>query len=148
MKIIYQGYFFSNEKNALETAKKEYLKHFNISNNFIFFLHSVSNQESTKLNMHYFKKNSPADVLTIPLYTNIKDIYNLKEDNEEVLGDLFINRELIKKNALKYKKTMTEELQLVLIHGLLHLVGYSHENEDKLKMIENKILNKVWNNGK
>tara|TARA_Y100001970_G_scaffold194315_1_gene236246 strand:+ start:2500 stop:2943 length:444 start_codon:yes stop_codon:yes gene_type:complete len=147
LKIIYQGYFFSNEKSALESAKKEYLKHFNISNNFIFFLHSVSNQESTKLNIHYFKKNSPADVLTIPLYTNIEDIYKLNEDNEEVLGDLFINRELIKKNAFKYKKTMTEELQLVLIHGLLHLVGYSHENEDKLKMTENKILNKVWENG-
>ena len=147
MKIIYQGYFFSNEKNALEIAKKEYLKHFNITSNFIFFLHSVSEQESIKLNMHYFKKNSPADVLTIPLYTNIKDIYKLNVDNEEVLGDLFINRQLIKKNALKYKKTMTEELQLVLIHGLLHLVGYSHENEDKLKLIENKILNKVWKNG-
>tara|TARA_B100000401_G_scaffold71299_1_gene43521 strand:+ start:153 stop:596 length:444 start_codon:yes stop_codon:yes gene_type:complete len=147
LKIIYQGYFFSNEKNALETAKKEYLKHFDISNNFIFFLHSVSIQESTKLNIHYFKKKSPADVLTIPLYTNINDIYKLNEDKEEVLGDLFINRDLIKKNALKYKKTMTEELQLVLIHGLLHLVGYSHENEDRLKMIENKILNKVWENG-
>ena len=97
--------------------------------------------------MHYFKKNSPADVLTIPLYTNMEDIYKLNRDNEEVLGDLFINRELIKKNASKYKKTITEELQLVLIHGLLHLVGYSHENEDKLKMIENKILNKVWKNG-
>ena len=61
----------------------------------------MSNQESTKLNIHYFKKNSPADVLTIPLYTNIEDIYKLNEDNEEVLGDLFINRELIKKNAFK-----------------------------------------------
>ena len=60
---------------------------------------------------------------------------------------MFINRKLIKKNALKYKKTIAEELQLVLIHGLLHLIGYSHENEDKLKMIENKILNKVWKNG-
>ena len=147
MKIIYQGYFFSNEKNALEIAKREYLKHFNISNNFIFFLHSVSKQESTKLNMHYFKKNSAADVLTIPLYANINDIYELNKDNEEVLGDIFIHRQLIKKNALKYKKTMTEELQLVLIHGLLHLAGYSHKNEDKLKMIENKILNKVWKNG-
>ena len=47
---------------------------------------------------------------------------------------------------MKYKKTIAEELQLVLIHGLLHLVGYSHENEDKLKLIENKILNKVWKN--
>ena len=147
MKIIYQGYFFSNEKNAIEIAKSEFLKHFNITNNFIFFLHSVSEEESIKLNMHYFKKNLHADVLTIPLYKSTKDIYKLNKDNEEVLGDLFINRKLIKKNALKYKKTIAEELQLVLIHGLLHLVGYSHENEDKLKLIENKILNKVWKNG-
>ena len=148
MKIIYKGYFYSNEKIALEIAKKEYLKHFNISKNFLFFLHSVSKKESTKLNMHYFNKNSPADVLTIPLYRNINEIYKLDEDNNEVLGDLFINRQLIKDNALKYKKTLAEELQLVFIHGLLHLVGYSHENEDRLKMIENKILNKVWKNGK
>jgi|TARA_B100001741_G_C16179987_1_gene426374 probable rRNA maturation factor len=147
LKIIYQGYFFSNEKNALEIAKSEFLKYFNITNNFIFFLHSVSEEESIKLNMLYFKKNLPADVLTIPLYKSTKDIYKLNKDNEEVLGDLFINRKLIKKNALKYKKTIAEELQLVLIHGLLHLVGYSHENEDKLKLIENKILNKVWKNG-
>ena len=147
MKIIYQGYFFSNEKNALEIAKSEFLKHFNITNNFIFFLHSVSEEESIKLNMHYFKKNLPADVLTVPLYKSTKDIYKLNENNEEVLGDLFINRKLIKKNAMKYKKTIAEELQLVLIHGLLHLVGYSHKNEDKLKLIENKILNKVWKNG-
>jgi len=148
LKIIYKGYFYSNEKNALEIAKEEYLNHFNISKNFLFFLHSVSKQESEKLNIHYFKNNSPADVLTIPLYRNIKEIYKLNEENNEVLGDLFINRQMIKNNALKYEKTMSEELQLVLIHGLLHLVGYSHENEDKLKMIENKILNKVWKNGK
>ena len=147
MEIIYQGYFFSNEKNALEIAKSEFLKHFNITNNFIFFLHSVSEEESIKLNMHYFKKNLPADVLTIPLYKSTKDIYKLNENNEEVLGDLFINRKLIKKNAMKYKKTIAEELQLVIIHGLLNLVGYSHKNEDKLKLIENKILNKVWKNG-
>jgi probable rRNA maturation factor len=148
LKIIYKGYFFSNEKIALEIAKEEYLKYFNISKNFLFFLHSVSKEESEKLNKHYFKKTVPTDVLTIPLYKNIKEIYKLNEENNEVLGDLFINRQLIKNNALKYKKTMAEELQLVLVHGLLHLVGYSHENEDKLKMIENKILNKVWNNGK
>jgi len=148
LKIIYKGYFFNNEKIALEIARKEYLKHFNISKNFLFFLHSVSKEESERLNKNYFKKNSPTDVLTIPLYRDIKEIYKLNEENNEVPGDLFINRQLIKNNALKFDKTMSEELQLVLVHGLLHLVGYSHENEDKLKMIENKILNKVWNNGK
>ncbi len=110
MKIIYKGYFYSNEKKALENAKKEFLKHFNISTNFLFFLHSVSEQESEKLNIQYFKKYSPAGVLTMPLYRNINEIYNLNKENKKVLGDLFINRKLIENNALQYEKTMSEEL--------------------------------------
>ena len=80
--------------------------------------------------------------------TDFDEINKLDKNNVEILGDLFIYRKLIKQNALKYKKTMIEELQLVLIHGLLHLVGFSHENEDRLKKIENKILEKVWKNEK
>ena len=148
MKIYYEGYFYRNEKIALENAKKEFLNYFEISENFIFYLHSVSEQQSTSLNMHYFKKNTPADVITVPLYRNFDEINKLDKNNVEILGDLFIYRKLIKHNALKYKKTMIEELQLVLIHGLLHLVGFSHENEDRLKKIENKMLEKVWKNAK
>ena len=148
MKIYYEGYFYRTEKFALENAKKEFLNYFEISENFIFYLHSVSEQQSTSLNLHYFKKDTPADVLTVPLYRNFDEIKKLDKNNVEILGDLFIYRKLIKQNALKYKKTMIEELQLVLIHGLLHLVGFSHENEDRLKKIENKMLEKVWKNAK
>ncbi len=148
MKIHYEGYFYRIEKFALENAKKEFLNNFEISENFIFYLHSVSEQQSTSLNMHYFKKDTPADVITVPLYRNFDEINKLDKNNVEILGDLFIYRKLIKHNALKYKKTMIEELQLVLIHGLLHLVGFSHEDEDRLKKIENKILEKVWKNAK
>ena len=148
MKIYYEGYFYRNEKIALENAKKEFLNYFEISENFIFYLHSVSEQQSISFNQHYFKKDTPADVLTVPLYKNFDEINKLDKNNVEILGDLFIYRKLIKHNALKYKKTMIEELQLVLIHGLLHLVGFSHENEDRLKKIENKMLEKVWKNAK
>lgn len=147
MKIFYQGYFYQNEKLAMENAKTEYLKYFKISQNFIFYLHSVSNKESQNLNFHYFNKNVPADVITVPLYKNIGEIDKLDKNESEILGDLFLNRKLIKENAFKYKKTLVEEFQLVLIHGLLHLVGFSHKEEDKLKNIENQILNKVWING-
>ena len=147
MKILYQGYFYQNEKVALENAKIEYLKNFKISNNFIFYLHSVSDKESQNLNYHYFNKNLPADVITVPLYRNLEEINKLDKNEDEILGDLFLNRNLIKENAFKYKKTLVEEFQLVLIHGLLHLVGFSHKEEDKLKKIENQILNKVWGNG-
>jgi probable rRNA maturation factor len=148
LKIYYEGYFYRNEKIALENAKKEFLNYFEISENFIFYLHSVSEQQSISFNQHYFKKDTPADVLTVPLYKNFDEINKLDKNNVEILGDLFIYRKLIKHNALKYKKTMIEELQLVLIHGLLHLVGFSHENEDRLKKIENKMLEKVWKNAK
>jgi len=148
LKIYYEGYFYRNEKFALDDAKKEFLNYFEISENFIFYLHSVSEQQSKSLNIHFFKKDTPADVLTVPLYRNFDEIKKLDKNNVEILGDLFIYRKLIKHNALKYKKTMIEELQLVLIHGLLHLVGFSHENEDRLKKIENKILEKVWKNAK
>ncbi len=130
----------------MENAKIEYLKHFKISNNFIFYLHSVSDNDSQKLNYHYFNKNLPADVITVPLYRNLKEINKLDKKENEILGDLFLNRNLIKENAFKYKKTLVEEFQLVLIHGLLHLVGFSHKEEDKLKKIENQILKKVWVN--
>ena len=130
----------------MENAKIEYLKHFKISNNFIFYLHSVSDSDSQKLNYHYFNKNLPADVITVPLYKNLKEINKLDKKENEILGDLFLNRNLIKENAFKYKKTLVEEFQLVLIHGLLHLVGFSHKEEDKLKKIENQILKKVWVN--
>ena len=148
MKIHYEGYFYRIEKFALENAKKEFLNYFEISENFIFYLHSVSEQQSTSFNLHYFNKDTPADVLTVPIYRNFDEIKKLDKNNVEILGDLFIYRKLIKQNALKYKKTMIEELQLVLIHGLLHLVGFSHENEDRLKKIENKMLEKVWKNAK
>jgi probable rRNA maturation factor len=148
LKIHYEGYFYRIEKFALENAKKEFLNYFEISENFIFYLHSVSEQQSISFNQHYFKKDTPADVLTVPLYKNFDEINKLDKNNVEILGDLFIYRKLIKHNALKYKKTMIEELQLVLIHGLLHLVGFSHENEDRLKKIENKMLEKVWKNAK
>ena len=131
----------------MENAKIEYLKHFKISNNFIFYLHSVSDKESQKFNYHYFNKNLPAYVITVPLYRNLEEINKLDKNENEILGDLFLNRNLIKENAFKYKKTLVEEFQLVLIHGLLHLVGFSHKEEDKLKKIENQILNKVWGNG-
>ena len=52
---------------------------------------------------------------------------------------------LIKNNAIRYDKKLVEEYQLVLLHGLLHLIGYSHNDQDTLSRIEEKILKKVWN---
>jgi len=86
----------------------------------------------------------PADVLSFPLYKNIDSILNLNPENEEDLGDMFINRKIVKKNSQIYGKSFVEELQFIIIHGLLHLVGYTHKNEIELRVTEEEIMKLVW----
>ena len=145
MNFQFHGYFYKNEKNAFEDVRKVFLKKFIISENFLLHIHSVSDHYSKDFNKLFFKKNYPTDVLTIPLYKDLASINELDKNNNEILGDLFLNRKLIKKHSEKYAKTLIEEYQLVLVHGLLHLIGYSHDDAKKLSSIENTILKKVWN---
>ena len=145
MNFQFHGYFYKNEKKAFEDVRKVFLKKFLISENFLLHIHSVSDHYSKELNKRFFKKNYPTDVLTIPLYKDLASIDELDKNNNEILGDLFLNRKLIKKHSKKYAKTLIEEYQLVLVHGLLHLIGYSHDDAKKLSSIENTILKKVWN---
>ena len=145
MRFNYSGYFYNLEKEAFNSVRNEFLKNFKISDNFILYIHSISEENSRILNYKNFKKNYPTDVLTIPLFSNLDEIKMLNNDNNEVLGDLFLNRILIKNNAIRYDKKLVEEYQLVLLHGLLHLIGYSHNDQDTLSRIEEKILKKVWN---
>ena len=144
MKIFFNGYFYSDEKRKIDKATFIFSEKFNISNNFFFNLHSVDEKKSTSLNSEYFKKNMPADVLSFPLYKNIDSILKLNPQNEEDLGDMFINRKIVKKNSKIYDKSFVEELQFIIIHGLLHLVGYTHDNEIELRKIEDEIMKMVW----
>jgi probable rRNA maturation factor len=112
---------------------------------FSFNLYSISQKAISNLNLQNFNKPGPTDVLSFPLFSGINEIKKLNPHNEEILGDMFFCRPILKKNAAEFHKGLIEELQLVLIHGLLHLVGYSHLNETKLRKKENEILDKVWN---
>ena len=145
MKIVFNGYFYKNEKLKITQAVKIFSKNFKISRNFHFTVHSLNESESKKLNQKTFNKNKPTDVLSFPLYNDIEAINQLDESMHEDMGDMFICRNVIKKNAEIYDKDFVEELQYIVIHGLLHLIGYSHEKNDKLKTYESKLMKKIWN---
>ena len=145
MKIVFNGYFYKNEKLKVTQAVKIFSENFKISRNFHFTVHSLNESESKKLNQKTFNKNKPTDVLSFPLYNDIEAINQLDESMHEDMGDMFICRNVIKKNAEIYDKAFVEELQYIVIHGLLHLIGYSHEKNDKLKTYESKLMKKIWN---
>ena len=145
MKILFNGYFYKNEKLRIIKAVKTFSEQFRISENFYFTLHSLDENESKDLNKKTFNKNTATDVLSFPLYNNINMINQLDTNMSEDMGDMFICRNVIKKNAKIYEKELVEELQYIVIHGLLHLIGYSHEKNDKLKTYETELMKKIWN---
>mgnify|MGYP003328973397 FL=1 len=145
MIILLNGYFYNHEKLKVSIAVDEFSKKFNISKNFYFTVHSINEDESKKINKKTFNKNFPTDVLSFPLYNNIDSINNLDKNMSEDMGDMFVCRNVIKKNAKIYNKDFSEELQYIVIHGLLHLIGYSHKKNEKLKIHEAELMKRIWN---
>ena len=145
MIILLNGYFYNHEKLKVSIAVDEFSKKLNISKNFYFTVHSINEDESKKINKKRFNKNFRTDGLSFPLYNNIDSINNLDKNMSEDMGDMFICRNVIKKNAKIYNKDFSEELQYIVIHGLLHLIGYSHKKNDKLKIYEEELMKRIWN---
>lgn len=67
-----------------------------------------------ELNKTYRNKNKPTDVLSFPM------------DDEQLLGDIVISMDTAKAQAESFKVSLDEELSRLLVHGLLHLLGYDH----------------------
>jgi len=62
----------------------------------------------------------------------------------DFLGDIAISPETARRNAKKYNRTLAGELQILILHGVLHLLGYDHETDRGLMTrIENKLRRKL-----
>jgi len=96
----------------------------------------VGNEEIRELNATYRGKNRPTDVLSFPSGEN-------QAEGLRILGDVVISVEQAEIQARKRRKTLEEEVRSLLIHGILHLLGYDHERSQKeariMKGMEKKI---------
>lgn len=84
------------------------------------------------LNKKYLHHNTLTDIIT----------FDYSEDGI-LNGDIFISIERVKENALKFKATFKEELYRVMVHGLLHLAGYTDKTkatQAKMRKKENEAL--------
>ena len=87
--------------------------------------------EMTELNERYRGKKGPTDVLSF----ECDDLCAADVDEPVTLGDVVIAPEIAEVQAGEYGHTVEEELNLLLVHGVLHLLGYDHEaDEDALAM--------------
>jgi probable rRNA maturation factor len=96
----------------------------------------VGNREIQKLNARYRRKNQPTDVLSFASGDDLPDSVN-------VLGDVVISVEQAAKQAAKAKRGRDEELEILLIHGILHLLGYDHERSRREAKIMQAMERKI-----
>jgi len=78
--------------------------------------------EMTELNTQYRGKEGPTDVLSF----ECDDLCAAEPDEPVTLGDVVIAPEVAEAQAVEYGHTVEEELNLLLVHGVLHLLGYDH----------------------
>jgi probable rRNA maturation factor len=71
------------------------------------------------LNARYRGKDKPTDVLSFP-----------GPGGEVGLGDIVISVETAARNAKEYGRTLPQELDILALHGFLHVLGYDHETDD------------------
>lgn len=94
----------------------------------------VSEDEIAQLNEKYRSKQGPTDVLSFPC----DDVATIVADDEPImLGDIIIAPAVAEANAAELGNTIEEELNLLVVHGVLHLLGYDHiEDSDAVVMQE------------
>ena len=81
-----------------------------------------------KLNKEYRGKDEPTDVLSFAQLDN-KEAFPSK-GGRFYAGDIVISMETLAKNASYFGTSMNEELKRLLVHGILHLSGLDHENNN------------------
>lgn len=87
----------------------------------------VSPKEIQQLNLKYRRVNQPTDVLAFSLTETLSE----EESMPQVLGDVIISPEVAREQAGEYGEKYEDELGRLLIHGILHLLGYNHEQEEE-----------------
>lgn len=81
----------------------------------------TSNIEMKKLNLYFRDKNKATDVLSFAAGDSPRN---------DIAGDVAISVEIARENAKKLGHSVSDEIKVLILHGILHLAGYDHETDD------------------
>lgn len=102
----------------------------------------VSDAQMKKINFEFRGKNKATNVLSFPsLDENLVRKNGIKKvvgtANFLFLGDIILSYETVKKESLAQKKKFEDHLTHLILHAILHLIGYDHEEEKMAQIMEN-----------
>ncbi len=96
-------------------------------------LRIVNTSEMSEINAQFRKKTGPTNVLSFPNEIPKKFLAQI---NYPFLGDIIICPDVLEKEAKEQEKTIHAHWAHIVIHGVLHLLGYDHIQEDEEKIMQ------------
>lgn len=98
----------------------------------------VSDTAIRKLNRQFRKKDYATDVLSFPIHAEAF------ETNQQLLGEIVISVDRATAQSKENGLSFTNEVEQLILHGLLHLCGYDHESDDgEMNLLELKLRKKL-----
>ncbi|MCG1022337.1 rRNA maturation RNase YbeY [Sutcliffiella horikoshii] len=100
----------------------------------------VDNEKIQEINREYRDKDRPTDVISFAMEEMGEGEMEIHYDDEapRMLGDIIISIQKAEEQAKEYGHSVKRELGFLALHGLLHLLGYDHENEADEKVMFDK----------
>ncbi len=96
----------------------------------------VSNERIQEINREYREKDYPTDVISFALEEMGEgEIAVSGMDLPRILGDIIISVKKAREQASEYGHSFDREMGFLAVHGLLHLLGYDHMNEEEEKIM-------------
>ena len=106
----------------------------------------VSDKAMARLNQNFRKKKGPTDVLSFPAIVRKRPMRLRRKSNaansanREYLGDIAISPATARRYARNNGRPLSSELRVLILHGVLHLLGYDHETDrGEMDEIEEKL---------
>jgi len=115
----------------LEDFLKKIIYELELENAFV-SVRLLTDAAMARLNEEFRKKKGPTDVLSFPSEQRKRPITLVKQVKRvegKFLGDIAIAPKVAKRNAKELGRDMHEELKVLMLHGVLHLLGYDHETD-------------------
>jgi len=108
----------------------------------------TTNKTVREYNKNFRNKDKATDILSFPYHPDLKagQRIKVKDEEDKNVGDILIAVEFVENLLPLYKTTLQKRISVLLIHGICHLLGYSHyddENDQKMSAKERAIATKL-----
>ena len=140
--ILPKSYSKEINQTRLAIAFREGVKLLGLSKNSSLTLRVTNNRTIRQFNLAWRGENHPTDVLSF------ENAFTDPETGEKYLGDIIISFEKARQQAQIGGHTLQSEVELLFVHGLLHLAGFDHDQKEdwaEMTNTQDKILKIIGN---